>query len=61
MTTNELILNKNRKIIENIVKLQSIEDIEVTECVQVKMLEILDGTKNIDELVNEGLAKYTRY
>lgn len=45
MTTNELILNKNRKIIENIVKLQSIEDIEVTECVQVKMLEILDGTK----------------
>lgn len=61
MTTNELILNKNRKIIENIVKLQSIEDIEVTECVQVKMLEILDGTKNIDELVNECLAKYTRY
>lgn len=48
----------HKRIIENIIKIQAIEGLEVGETLQKKMFEILEGTTDAKTLIEACVNKY---
>lgn len=53
-----LTISQQKKIVENIVKIQSIEGIKVSENLQKSMLGILDGTQDAKVLIRNCINRY---